>query len=222
MAGLPNRHVQPGDDLRISAQFYNDVVDSVYSTTRGGGPPAFRRETSVEILIRNDSGADVDQFAILAVGDPIITPTANLDEFKRRKVVSGDTPTATSVIAVTQEPIPDGGIGRAVVAGLTQVKLNVVDASHEYCSPTTVTSDLTTGVNGEHRILFKETGTGSKWGFVLLGDRSRAGETYIVRIPDPATTDEEGLVEAVYIQDFTGLPVANADGEDVLLYLVGG
>jgi hypothetical protein len=49
-----------------------------------------------------------------------------------------------------------------------------------------------------------------------------AGEVYIVRIPDPATTDGEGLVEEVFIQDFTGLPVANEDGEEVLLYLVGG
>jgi len=58
-------------------------------------------------------------------------------------------------------------------------------------------------------------------GYVLEYDGERVGETYIVRIPNPADLDEEGLVRGVFIQKFSGLPVANADGEEVLLYLVG-
>lgn len=49
---------------------------------------------------------------------------------------------------------------------------------------------------------------------------SQSRGAHIVRIPDPVTTDAEGLLTGVYIQDFSGLPVTHADGEEVLLYLV--
>jgi hypothetical protein len=48
------------------------------------------------------------------------------------------------------------------------------------------------------------------------------GQTYIVRIPDPATTDAKGYVDGVFIQNFSGDPVTYSDGEQVKLLLVGG
>ena len=87
------RKVLPGDPLKIPAEAWNALVDlsqdqknqrhDQLSQTEGTS-----RQTTLA-KVRNQTGADLDRFSIVALGAPIITPAANLTEFKRNSVSKG-------------------------------------------------------------------------------------------------------------------------------------
>ncbi|WP_020472438.1 hypothetical protein [Zavarzinella formosa] len=215
--GIPNKHVQPGELFQPSAAIWNQVID-LLAGRRGGIVRPANPETSVEIFVRNDTDGTVPQYGVLAVGDPVINPADNLNGFKNSKLVKGTTPTASSVICVTQEPIAAGKIGRAVVAGLTQVQIDVGDAAHTYASPTSSTEKVVSGSTGRFHITFNASGTGVVWGEILLSQSPTTGDTEMVHL-DPSTVDDEGLI-AGHIVDFGPGHTDYSDGEAVLVLLV--
>ena len=83
-----------------------------------------------------------------------MTPTANM---------AGD-------FTVALVPIPDGEIGPAVISGTTVAQLNVISKDHEYADTASgVTATLRTYDTGRAQIVWKQSGTGSKWAVVRLG-----------------------------------------------------
>lgn len=168
--GHPHRHVQPGDSFEPSASLHNDLVDLLAKFRKKGAVVKDGRpETSVEILIRNDTGDTVARYGVLAVGDPVLTPGVSLSGFKNNKLFKGIAPSPTAIVAVVQETIADGAIGRAVVAGLTQVQIDVSDAAHQYATPTTDPEHMESGATGRFKIVYKASGTGVVWGVILIG-----------------------------------------------------
>ena len=123
------------------------------------------------VLVKNNTGSPLaTSFGIVSIGDVVINRTDGQASFEREHIFDGDTPTASSTaIAIVQEPLSADKIGRAVVQGVAVVRLNVVDSADTHASPTTSTTELTTGTSGIAKILWKESGTGSgKWAKVLL------------------------------------------------------
>ena len=90
------RKVLPGDPLKIPAEAWNALVDlsqdqknqrhDQLSQTEGTS-----RQTTLA-KVRNQTGVDLDRFSIVALGAPIITPAANLTEFKRQVSFQGLVP----------------------------------------------------------------------------------------------------------------------------------
>ncbi len=166
--------VSAGQPMRMTAETFNAFVDaaSAYQASRNsrqaeGGATL---PTAGIVPVRNDSGEDQDRFAVLGLGDPLILPSENPQAFQERvafRAVAPDEDLHANRFCILQEPIAAGAVGRAMVAGVTPVGLNVSAADDELAKVVTdETGTLTTGTEGGARILWMEPGTGPRWGIV--------------------------------------------------------
>jgi len=131
------------------------------------------------VFVKNDTGGTLLPFSIVALDDPIIDPITYQLVVSERPVFSGITPTATTnAFAVTLEGSASGGICRAVIFGVACCDVNVTDAGHEYATPTVSDTDvLTSAETGGARILWKDSGTGTKRALILIGGDSGGGDS---------------------------------------------
>lgn len=167
------KKVVPGDPFVIPAALYNRLVDIA---SEHGNPEqtvdssALFRQTGI-IRIKNASGADRARFEVLGIDNVLITPTDNLEEFKQRVLLNGSTPATggEGKFAVLLEPIRSNEIGRAVAAGLTAVQINMTDSAHKFAEISDGdTAKLVSGTTGSARIMWAESGTGTKWAIIRI------------------------------------------------------
>jgi hypothetical protein len=105
-------------------------------------------------------------------GTAIATPTTNLEHWQSAPVLDTEAPTASYArkFVILQEPIRSGGLGRAHLVGLCAVKIDVKDATDEFADCIAGDSaKLRSQPYGRAQILYKESGTGLRWGYVMLG-----------------------------------------------------
>lgn len=139
MSGDPLKKVQSGDKLEIPAETFNTMIDAARDfrsrqrSISQERPQSFRQASIV--LVRNNSGSDRNLGEILGIDSPIIGPSDNLNEFKKRVILSCSTPSPSYHIAkfvVLLEPIANGKIGRAVIAGVAPAYIYVYEDCHEW------------------------------------------------------------------------------------------
>ena len=121
--------------------------------------------------IQNNSGADRNRFDVLGLDVPLITPTNNLDEFQRSLAFSGVAPVAGThedLFCVLLEPIANGGIGIAAVAG--SVPVQVTGAAKSRAEIQNSSTVLAMSATGSARVLWADSGTGTRWARVRFGD----------------------------------------------------
>jgi hypothetical protein len=169
--------LRSGDKLRVSAAGFNAAMDVAEAFREGrlDRLPIQSTDRQGLILVRNSSGSDLARFAVLGVDVPAILPSVDLPGFKNAVVFNGVTPAAGHVgkFCVLQAPIANGSIGVAVISDVTQVSLNVISSAHAWADADAgVTATIKTAATGTARILWKESGTGTKWGIVALGAAS--------------------------------------------------
>lgn len=186
------KKVRPGEPLRIPAGTFNTFIDTArdylnrtHGIGRGPVAGAVALDTGT-VLVRNDTGVDVDRFGVLGVDSIVIAPTDNPDEFKSRPILSVVTPVIPGAhsenFVVLAEPLPheateaDRPIGQAVIDGVTVAVVNVQHADHECAVPVNGTrTNFNSAAIGPVRIIYKEAGTGYKWALVRLGARAVDG-----------------------------------------------
>jgi hypothetical protein len=172
------KKVSSGDPLRIPAQTYNLFLDTArqyLANTQNAGVrshPASASDTRV--LVKNTSGSDCAQFAVLGIEGIVFNPTDALEAFKQQVVVSGSTPSSATHsggrFVVLAEPVASGQMGSGWIAGVCQVQVNITQESHCYADVTHgSTSSLKSVQSGPCLILWKPSGTGLKWAIVRLG-----------------------------------------------------
>lgn len=175
-----------GDKLRrhITPRKWNGLEDMLRRFQMGqfdhSTPAFYEPYTASVVWCKNISANDVTPGDVLGLGDPVITPTDNLAEFKSRLAFDGSIPSTSTPhygqYGVVQEACGKyDGFCRCVVAGLTFVKLNITHAADLYCEiANSVSTYLTTAPLGSSRILWKTSGTGStdKWGLIRVGEPS--------------------------------------------------
>jgi hypothetical protein len=179
------RYVRPGERVgkNLSAGAWNAFIDTTKQlrgrkqgmTAEGG----WDGHDHTVLLVKNSTGADLARFAVAGIGDPVFFQDGEgtvLDEFKNRypmSLIAPDADLHTGAFAVAIEPIASGKIGRAKVFGVTPVKLSVTATGDQWAEiEDGVTATLKTGATGSARILYKQSGTGEKWGVVRFGDKS--------------------------------------------------
>jgi hypothetical protein len=169
---------------------FNRLVDQL----ENGGPDvpdafAKQKNTGV-ILVRNATEAEVPRFGVLGLDVPSILPSNNLPEFQNRVIMDGVSPvyaTHRGKFAVLAQPLGVGEVGKAYVSGVFMAYINVTDAAHEYADvKASQTDKLESYSRGAARILWKESGTGTKWAVVQVG--AGIGET----ISGKVTSDASG------------------------------
>lgn len=173
--------VSPGDPLRFPAETYNTLMEVAreYLDSRhdqASGPRGMTRRRGDIIKIRNDSGSAQERFYVLKLNGLAITEIDNLEEFQNQPMLLGVTPTATTDnVAVLIDPANTDEFARAVISGIVPVQVNVTDTTHGFAVPTVSdASKLTSGTTGLFRILYKPSGTGTKWCLVRVGDAQPA------------------------------------------------
>ncbi len=175
----------PGKKIRrLPADQWNDMAAAARAfresrlslDSEGGGfdypEPGF-------IKIRNDTGAALPRFSIVAIGTPWTTPSlggATLDVFKTRRTCSASIPAEANrgKFAILVDGCAAGGVVDAIASGVVQCQINVDSGEEDYewadIEPGS-TSVLHAATSGSARILWKESGTGTKWAQVRLSNR---------------------------------------------------
>lgn len=199
MAGDPFKRASSGDKLQIPAAAWNACLDAAEAHRNGGtplpanGPQQFRQADIV--LVKNSSGSTVSRFGVLGISGVIFTPSAALASFQNQVAFTGVTPTTADhkgKFLICLEPIANGKVGRAWISGVCQVQIDVVDAAHGFCDvKNSDRTQLTSGGSGSARILYKPSGTGTKWCAVRMGeggDSLRLGKTTTTWTKDTTAT----------------------------------
>lgn len=174
------KKVVGGAPLKISRSTWNSVIDAAAKAARidpfRSGPIKADPPVPGLVLVQNDSGADVDRFAVLGIDDATVFSPADanaLKEFQNRPVVSGVTPDSAvhaGRFVVVLEPIDDGKLGLGQVGGIVPCQVNVVTAGDPHAEVTDGdATKLTSGMSGSAQILSVASGTGTKWALVRLG-----------------------------------------------------
>lgn len=208
------RKVRPGEPLQIAAQAWNQVIDQV--TTR----PRFDASTSpfppinFQVRCRNSTSGDVARWGVLQITGVLETPTgatgasgatgsmdAGTMSFLAYPGIVGVTPTDTAGAryVVATQPIKAGEIGMAAIDGVVQVKLDVQSASDNFATVKSGSVEqMKTASSGDASVLWKESGTGTKWGLVRIGAGSGGG----VKIGKITGTWSKGSTQTVW--EYTG------------------
>ncbi|HMN39716.1 MAG TPA: hypothetical protein PKE29_02655 [Phycisphaerales bacterium] len=175
------RKVRAGEPLRIPARTYNAFVDAAAALRNGQAdlsvdPAGSSRQHGV-IPVRNDSGADLDAFHVLAIDGPLFLPATGSDDGGEQafqntvalKGVRAGERTPPGQFVVSRGPIRDGAIGLCVVHGVTPVRILIEDENHEFADLKADETVLASAASGGTAILWKESGTGEKWAVVEIG-----------------------------------------------------
>ena len=197
------KKVQAGQPLKISAEVWNALLDLVRDAKN------HKHDQRVEsfdpmrqadlIAIRNSSGVSQSEFHVLGLDWPLISPTANLREFKNSVAMLGVVPQYPrhfGRFVILAEPLGYDKIGRAWISGVCPARVDVVDECHEWAD--IKSGDATTLISrpaGSARILWRAGGTGPQWAvirlsnypddiqrFALLSPLSRCGSATAARI----------------------------------------
>jgi hypothetical protein len=165
-------------------------IGAVNAGSRGSNPNVF--------FIENNSGADLDRGYVLGIDTPITTPDADEDRFCEGIAFEGVEPVAGThegKFAVLVEPINDGDLGRAAVAGIVQAKVDIQAETDKFADIEGASTLLKSGASGA-KILWKETGTGEKWAVVRLGLPTNLPPIYKATSAQDGTTVEAKKVQA--------------------------
>jgi hypothetical protein len=174
--GDPLQKVKPGQRLRIPAAAYNAFIDTTNKLksvefNRGGGPTAAGRPGGL-ILVRNDSGADQDRFAVLGIDGVVFPADVNLPGFQNQPVLTAVEPVVpdhSDRFVILWEPVADGKLGYAYAQGTPAVQVDVVDVDHRYAQIIDGDSTmLQSCFSGGVPLLYVQNSLGTQWGLVNL------------------------------------------------------
>jgi hypothetical protein len=175
------KHVTAGEKFRFGARTYNELTSLIEKDRQSSLSMQSKRagvNTDV-VLVKNISGVDVARFGVLGIAGILFDPATALPAFTARTVFTGQTPAdvhQAGTFLICAEPIGNGAIGRAWADGIVTVRIDVQDVSHTYA---TVKPDDTTQLisadQGLCYILYKETGTGTRWAVIRFGGGSGIG-----------------------------------------------
>lgn len=169
--------VSPGDPVKIQAGVWNTLLDvaGAHRSREVSAAPGSSRwpvPHGLIVEVKNNTGAAVPRYHAIGLDDPLFTPTDNEQTFLNQLVFNGETISAEyfGKFAVVQETIEDGRIGKALLQGITVAEITVDDENHVTVDVDPAGgSKLVTQSVGAGRILYKESGTGSKWAVIRVG-----------------------------------------------------
>jgi len=200
--------------------------------TGAAGAPIDLLSPQTLVWVKNATGATLPARSVVALGEPVFDWTSDeiVHEARRNPYFPGSAPTAsTDAFAVLVEPCgatrslhnPSPLMARAAVLGVVPVDLNVTDSSHTHAAPAAgVTATLASATSGPAKIIWKESGTGTKRAAVLLTGQGAAAagdaSTTIIASATTITADDT-------FTDITGLTITlpSAGTYHVWVNLVG-
>jgi hypothetical protein len=185
----PYRGYRSGDPIPRDAGAFNAFSQGAryardQTKVQSAEPLGSTRRSGI-VRIKNETGTDLPAFAIVGLGAPIFTPNDSPEAFAREVTFRGLTPVIGDHFgrfAVLLEPAPADRVVRAYVAGVCQVKIDVIDENHRWADVLdTDTGKLESTDFGSAQILWREGdeeygyydgyATGEQWAIVRLGQK---------------------------------------------------
>lgn len=175
---MNNRIVTPGDVFDgIPAQnwnSWNDAAEFVRDARNGRMADALTWNRANGIVrVKNSSGGDLGRFAIVAPSGILFSQSDRATEFYEDPVLTVTTPAAADQLkawGVLQEPIKSGLVGRAMFIGITVCQLDVINSGDDFADAIAGDSlQVRSQPYGPASILYKESGTGTKWSVLCIG-----------------------------------------------------
>lgn len=173
----PLMRFNPGDPASkaLNATFLNNIIDRLNTKLRRPSPSVLPDSPvgTVEVMVMNNTSSDFPERSILNPFQPSLSITEPSDKlaFQKRPVLDVCPPTdSTDIPVIACEPIPkNGGIGRAIIAGVAICTVDVRDSMHQFANPTPFDSTkMTSSDFGQVRIIWKAPGFGYKDALVYL------------------------------------------------------
>ena len=170
------KKVSSGEKLKIPASTYNVFIDTAQDylkrQNRQTGGDSRTPLQSKFVLVKNTTASAVNRFGVLGISNSELSVSENY--FKQNIILTGTAPSSTSHssgrFVIVHEPIAAGGVGRAYINGHCQVQINVTDANHTFCDVKDGDSTkLESAESGPAVIIWKESGTGTKWAIIRFG-----------------------------------------------------
>lgn len=196
--------------VKLTEPTWRKLERLIKTTDAGQMAMLSKSHDGTRVRIRNDNGADCDQFGILGISGSVFDPATHLQTFKQQTVLTGYLPgdwvghsSVHGGFVITCEPIPTGKIGWAWVSGVCVVKINVLNNTHGFADADTVAHDVTALVSrrsGPCTILFKEDGVGLKWAIVYHSGANRthsAPQFVWVKLTNVSLHPMEGKIQRV-------------------------
>lgn len=215
--------VRPGQPIKIAARAWNSVIDQVTIRPRFGASPSLSPPINFQVRCRNATTGDVPRWGVLQITGILETPTgatgaystgpqtAGTMSFLSYPGVVGVTPTsaAGAKFVVATEPIEAGKVGMVAIDGVVQVKLDVGATDHSFASAKAGSvTQMRTGSSGEAAVLWKEDGTGLRWGLVRIGSTAGGG----VKLGKITGTWSKGSSQEVWEYSGAGWQVSGTIG----------
>jgi hypothetical protein len=179
MNGNPFQPVTSGQPSgnRLTRDWFNAATAAAQANKRARhtfGSPSLGVPDGT-VLVKNNSGSDVDRFGVLGIDDILISPDDNLESFKDQDAFIGVTPTKashTGLYVIAWEPIPKDAIGWAYAYGVCTVQVNIdLEGDDTADVANSDRTQLESGPIGSAQILWVESpGTGTKWAKVRIGN----------------------------------------------------
>lgn len=169
--------VSPGDKFKPSARVWNAFEKAA---NRSEGSIHDRLEQLVQqfnssgiVEVVNRSGEQRGRFHVLGLGDTFVSPSSNLASFKNAIVLAGEMPSVDDHrgrFGICVSSIAEDAIGDVTVAGLAVCQIEVIDDNHPHADiETDEPTKLVSNWWGGAEIVYKESGTGTKWAVVRIG-----------------------------------------------------
>lgn len=189
-------YVRRGQPFRPPADDWNAFVDAARAHRGGqfdlGAASHLRLSQPSLVVVRNDAGEDLDQFAPVMIGDILITFADNEAEFRSRPpVFEAVAPSSENLdlpLAIVQQPLKDGETGRALVCGVTPAQVDVASEGHR--SAEIAAEGLKSADAGPVRILWKAPGTGLQWAIIMLGGGGGGDSLMIAELTEAVSSTE--------------------------------
>lgn len=165
-------HVQNGDSvpaLYQNVRNANAIIDAAnyraQSDRRNGDKVANVRQ-NVRVQLKNSTGSDLTALQPAAIKGALFT---NSRIARKTITLELESPTDSSAnIAICETPIKNGQFGWGYISGIAHVKVDVTDEAHTHADlKTGDTTQLKSATSGDARIIWKESGTGTKWTVIL-------------------------------------------------------
>jgi len=187
MAGL--QKVTAGQSYDgFPASTYNAIIEVINAYR--AGQLTFQRQSfdtsrsSGIIEVLNSTITSRNRMDVMGIGNPIILPTDDADEWEARPRVQGVSVTTEHEpdrFVVLLEPAKLSDVVWCVAAGVANVRINVSEPEHLFAGcKANIASNLVSRAFGGARILWKEAGYGIKKAIVRLGPPPAIGIVEIV------------------------------------------
>lgn len=177
--------VAPGEPLQIAARTWNGLLDAGRDFaarklgTEGAPAKLAALNPAVRVLVSNGTGAAIPAGSVLKLGTPTISAVDYPRQVTQTPLFPGTAPSAsTDQFAITLDPLEVDEIGRAVVLGLVCCDVVMNSASDGYASPAaSITATMNSSASGPARIIWVESGTGTKKAALLLNGQAAGADS---------------------------------------------